>query len=270
MTSIRTLLDIRYLPLLFAAAPQSYAVYLWQWHGSDLSTAAFVFAVLGALGYETIYVGAIAWTEDGRLGWGATITATVALLFSVAVAVFVHRAQGWASLLHAGFPIVAYAYTLHMHSAAGKHTEPARQVATAHDAATDRTEDLCDPSPDVSEPARAGFGEMRPAATARTTPSNTVAPASPETATAPPTLPPTATGATTGAPTVRVAAGSDEARIVEQVETCGRIGRSEVEHLLGVQERTAQKRLRALVAAGVLATDGKGEYWRNGVVVEVT
>ncbi|HEX6293418.1 MAG TPA: hypothetical protein VFZ66_29825 [Herpetosiphonaceae bacterium] len=71
-------------------------------------------------------------------------------------------------------------------------------------------------------------------------------------------------------PIVRYGAGSDEARIVAHLETCGRIGRQDVESLLGVRERAAQNKLRALVEAGVLATDGRGEYWRNGVMVEVT
>lgn len=124
MKALRTLLDIRYAPLLFAAAPQAYAIFLWLWQGSDGSTAAFVFAILGALGYETVYVGAIAWTEDGRLGWGATLTALVALIFSVAVAIYVHRIQGWAALLHAGFPLTAFAYTMHMHAAARQREQP--------------------------------------------------------------------------------------------------------------------------------------------------
>jgi hypothetical protein len=128
MRALRTLFDIRYAPLLFAAAPQAYAIFLWLWRGSDSSTAAFWFAILGAIGFESVYVGAIAWTEDGRLGRGATLTSLVALVFSVAVAIYVHRDQGWASLLHAGFPLTAFAYTMHMHGAAG-----ARR-AVAHDA----------------------------------------------------------------------------------------------------------------------------------------
>lgn len=129
MKALKTLLDIRYAPLLFAAAPQAYAIYLWLWLGGNGTTAAFIFAILGALGYETVYVGAIAWTEDGRLGWGATLTAVTALLFSVAVAIYVHRAQGYAALLHAGFPLTAFAYTMHMHAAARERASTGDQAA---------------------------------------------------------------------------------------------------------------------------------------------
>lgn len=111
------LLEARYAPLLFAVAPQSYAVYLWLWRGSDGADASFWFAVMGALGYELVYVGAIAWAEEGRSSLWTWLTAAVALLFSVAVAYYVYREQGVWAWLHAGFPLVAFCYTLNMHTA---------------------------------------------------------------------------------------------------------------------------------------------------------
>lgn len=109
------LLDARYLPLLAAAAPQAYAVYRWLWVGSDKSTEALIFAILGAVGFEMVYVGAIAWTEYGQFSRWTWFTAVAALVFSTAVAVYVYSAQGAAALLHAGFPVVAFAYTMAMH-----------------------------------------------------------------------------------------------------------------------------------------------------------
>lgn len=117
------LLEARYAPLLFAVAPQAYAVYLWLWRGSDASSASFWFAIMGALGYELVYVGAIAWAEEGRSSVWTWATASVALLFSVAVAYYVYSAQGPWAWLHAGFPLVAFAYTLNM------HTQPKRSQA---------------------------------------------------------------------------------------------------------------------------------------------
>jgi len=110
------LLEARYAPLLFAVAPQSYAVYLWLWLGSDRADASFWFAVAGALGYELVYVGAIAWAEEGRSSFWTWATAVVALAFSIVVAFYVYRAQGAWAWLHAGFPLVAFTYTLNMHS----------------------------------------------------------------------------------------------------------------------------------------------------------
>lgn len=112
------LLEARYLPLLFAAAPQSYVVFLWLWTSSDKSSASFVFAILGAMGYEMVYVGAIAWAEGRTHGAWVWSTAIVALVFSVAVAIYVHwPTQGYGAILHAGFPLVAWCYTMTIHSA---------------------------------------------------------------------------------------------------------------------------------------------------------
>lgn len=110
------LLEARYAPLLFAVAPQSYAVFLWLWRGSDQVDASFWFAVMGALGYELVYVGAIAWAEENRFSFWTWATAGVALVFSVLVAFYVYQAQGDWAWLHAGFPLVAFAYTLNMYS----------------------------------------------------------------------------------------------------------------------------------------------------------
>jgi hypothetical protein len=108
------LLEARYAPLLFAVAPQSYSVYLWLFP-LPYSLTGEVFAVLGALGFEFVYVGAIAWAEEGKAGMWTWVTAAIALLFSVAVAYYVYRSQEWWALLHAGFPLVAFGYTMQLH-----------------------------------------------------------------------------------------------------------------------------------------------------------
>lgn len=107
------LLDARFLPLLFAYAPQAYTVYAWLKAGG----APESIALLGGVGFEFISVGAIAWAERGA-GWSAARgPALTSLAFSVAVAV-AHYAttQGALAVLHAGFPLVAYFYTLMMHA----------------------------------------------------------------------------------------------------------------------------------------------------------
>lgn len=121
------LLDAKYFPLLFAVAPQSYAVYLWLWRGSERTDAAFWFAVMGAIGYEAVYVGAIAWAEHGESTRWTWATAGVSLIFSIAVAVYVYLDQGLWSMLHAGFPLVAFCYTITM------HVSGERAVRFAHD-----------------------------------------------------------------------------------------------------------------------------------------
>lgn len=109
------LLEARYAPLLFAVAPQAYAVYLWLLPMPYDATGE-VFAVLGGLGYEFIYVGAIAWAEEGRWSVWTWVTAVAALAFSMLVAYHVYESQvGWA-WLHAGFPLVAFCYTMNMHN----------------------------------------------------------------------------------------------------------------------------------------------------------
>lgn len=111
------LLEARYAPLLCSVAPQAYAVFLWLWEGSNGTWAAFVFSILGALGYESVYVGAIAWTLEGRKSRWTWATSLVALGFSVLVAGYVYYdTQGWWALLHSGFPLVGFCYTMALHS----------------------------------------------------------------------------------------------------------------------------------------------------------
>jgi len=107
------LLDARYLPLLFAYAPQAYTVYAWQL----ASGAPTAIALLSGIGFEFVSVGSIAWAERGA-GWQAARWPSVtALVFSVAVAVAHYGVrEGALAFLHAGFPLVAYFYTLMMHS----------------------------------------------------------------------------------------------------------------------------------------------------------
>jgi hypothetical protein len=109
------LLEARYAPLLFAVAPQAYAVYLWLFP-QPYDVWGELFAVMGAIGYEFVYVGAIAWAEEDRSSVWTWATATVALIFSVVVAYYVYRYQGAWAWLHAGFPLVAFTYTLNMYS----------------------------------------------------------------------------------------------------------------------------------------------------------
>jgi hypothetical protein len=116
------LLEARYAPLLFAVAPQAYAVYLWLMPQPYDGTGEF-FAVMGGIGYEFIYVGAIAWAEEERWSFWTWATAVIALLFSMAVAYYVYRSQGYWAWLHAGFPLVAFGYTMNMHAPAVKVVE---------------------------------------------------------------------------------------------------------------------------------------------------
>lgn len=129
------LLEARYAPLLFAVSPQSYAVYLWLFP-LPYSLTGEVFAVLGALGFEFVYVGAIAWAEEGRAGVWTWVTAVLALLFSVAVAYYVYRSQGWWALLHAGFPLVAFGYTMQLHGMQFASTAPVGDTPALPDEST--------------------------------------------------------------------------------------------------------------------------------------
>lgn len=129
------LLDARFLPLLLLGAPQSYNVYLWL----VLSGSSHTFAVLGAAGFESAYIGVIAWADSGTKGKqsGWMITAAIAaLLFSVLVAVYVHMpSQGWWSLLHAGFPLVACLYTVAIHASAGAASGATKALPAPSEAA---------------------------------------------------------------------------------------------------------------------------------------
>lgn len=127
------LLEARYAPLLFAVAPQAYAVYLWLFPAPHSITGE-LFAVLGGIGYEFIYVGAIAWAEEGRWSFWTWATAVIALLFSMAVAYHVYEAQGAWAWLHSGFPLVAFCYTMNMHTPRIPKRDAAHE---AHDAPID-------------------------------------------------------------------------------------------------------------------------------------
>lgn len=126
------LLEARYAPLLFAVAPQAYAVYLWLMPQPYTMTGEF-FAVMGGVGYEFIYVGAIAWAEEGKWSFWTWATAVVALVFSMAVAIYVYKSQDWA-VLHAGFPLVAFCYTMNMHAPAKATVKPADRTPTKPEA----------------------------------------------------------------------------------------------------------------------------------------
>jgi hypothetical protein len=116
------LLDARYFPLLVAALPQAHTIYKWLWQGSDGTFDSWAFSIIGALGFEMVYVGAIAWAEgkqegDEHIRW-FWLTALTALIFSTVVAAYHYwpTQPGWA-ILHSGFPIVAFCYTMLIHSA---------------------------------------------------------------------------------------------------------------------------------------------------------
>jgi hypothetical protein len=109
------LLEARYLPLMFLALPQAYAVSIWLNDSNAGKWGAIVFSVIGAMAFEGSYVGAIAWSERQSNRFWFWVTALAALAFSVLVSVKVYQAEGWWSLLHAGFPAVAFGYTMLMH-----------------------------------------------------------------------------------------------------------------------------------------------------------
>lgn len=111
------LLEARYLPLLLVVMKQAYTVYLWL-YPTPYSIAGEVFAIVGALGYEFVYVGAVAWAEEDRFTAWTWATALIALIFSVFVAFYVHQTQGSWAWLHVGFPLVGFAYTMNMYSRA--------------------------------------------------------------------------------------------------------------------------------------------------------
>ena len=114
------LLDARYAPLLFVATPQSFTVYAWLLADG----APGWVAVMGGVGFEFVYVGAIAWAERGA-GWpAARVPAITALVFSVSVAVAHYAVRSGAlAVLHIGFPLVGYAYMRMMHAPTGPRPE---------------------------------------------------------------------------------------------------------------------------------------------------
>jgi hypothetical protein len=131
------LLDARFAPLLVVALPQAWVVYQWLDNRKYEFWSNF-FAVIGAIGFEAVYVGVIAWAEGrANRGW-VRATSITALVFSALVAVKVYwpgwEAMGWigelsGALLHAGFPLLAYCYTMTIHSAlSGGNAERPIQV----------------------------------------------------------------------------------------------------------------------------------------------
>ncbi len=124
LAPLEALLDARYFPLLFAAAPQSYVVYKWL-SLNDRTTEGWLFAIIGAMGFEAVYVGAIAWAEGRTKSYWFWITAVAALIFSMLVAARVYWGieTEWA-LLHSGFPLVAFCFTMLMHKAGGEKPAP--------------------------------------------------------------------------------------------------------------------------------------------------
>ena len=177
------LLDARYMPLIFVVSPQAYAVYTWL----IMSAAPAHIAFMGAVGYEFIYVGAIAWAEAGHTTVWTWITAGAALGFSMGVAYYVYEPlqHGWA-WLHVGFPMVAFAYTMQMY-AAGAHKSLSAPVAVRRPVPPTPA-----PTP-ASAPRSSLWGKLRRLALKRTAPSATPTlvqqPAAPTPAPAP-TLPP--------------------------------------------------------------------------------
>lgn len=112
------LLDSRYLPLILVESYQSFSVYLYLWNNSPKTSADFVFSVLGGAGFTAIYVGVIAWAERREYNGWVTVTAFTALVFGVSVAIVnFWPTQGVLAVLHAGFPLTGFAYTLAMHGA---------------------------------------------------------------------------------------------------------------------------------------------------------
>jgi hypothetical protein len=116
------LMDGRFFPLLIVALPQAFVVYQWLESGNHKYEGwSTVFAVIGAMAFESIYVGVIAWAEgraDQRWVQGTTLAS---LGFSALVAVKVYW-PGWqeelsSAILHAGFPLLAYCYSMTIHSA---------------------------------------------------------------------------------------------------------------------------------------------------------
>jgi hypothetical protein len=135
------LLDARYLPLIAVVAPQAYTVYAWL-----LTDGAPPWvAVMGGLGYESVYVGAVAWAARGA-GWSAArLPAVTALVFSVAVSVaYYGPTRGALAVLHAGFPLVAYAYTVMMHAPAGSRPPGLWSTLVRRWTASDRDPDHVD------------------------------------------------------------------------------------------------------------------------------
>jgi len=138
------LLDARFAPLLVVALPQAWVVYQWL-DNQKYEFFSNLFAVIGAIGFEAVYVGVIAWAEGRADTRWVRITSVTALVFSALVAVKVYfptwdnstwQGQLAGALLHAGFPLLACCYTMTIHSAIAtpeqpKPARPAPQIVTS-------------------------------------------------------------------------------------------------------------------------------------------
>ena len=103
-----------YLPLALLAIPQSINVGKWLYVDNSLITAIASWS--GGMAFEAAYVGLIAWTGTVHRTRWFWLTAMVALGFSVAIAVVLYApVQGLQAWLHAGFPMVAFGYTMIIH-----------------------------------------------------------------------------------------------------------------------------------------------------------
>lgn len=143
------LLDARFAPLLVVALPQAWVVYQWL-DNQKYEFFSNAFAIIGAIGFEAVYIGVIAWAEGRANRNWVKVTSIAALVFSALIAVRVYWVNwdktlgDWggllSALLHAGFPLLAYCYTMTIHSALNndvKQPEPVSQ-----------------PQPDINEMAR--------------------------------------------------------------------------------------------------------------------
>ena len=138
------LIEARYLPLLMLALPQAYAVALWLTESNSGKWGSIGFAIVGGAAFEFGYVGAIAWAESqNNKGWFRT-TAFAALAFSVLVSIRVYETEGLWAGLHAGFPVVAFCYTMLMHLASAPKPTEKPQAKTIVTEAADSSATLED------------------------------------------------------------------------------------------------------------------------------
>lgn len=132
------LIEARYLPLLMLALPQAYAVALWLSDSNEKRPGSDIFSVIGAAAFEFGYVGSIAWAESDKNKKWFALTAFAALAFSVAVSIKVYIHEDYWAILHSGFPVVAFCYTMLMHLAnkpgqleTSKADKPKQQLVTS-------------------------------------------------------------------------------------------------------------------------------------------
>jgi hypothetical protein len=133
VSPIKTLLNIKYFPLLVAGAQQCYVVGQWLMQGAADGNKDWmklvldiIFSIVGALGLEGFYIGAIAWGTGGIFetkgqrfwnGFWFWMVSLVALVGSSLVAFHLYypKQQEWA-FLHSMFPLGCFFYTMLIHS----------------------------------------------------------------------------------------------------------------------------------------------------------